>query len=118
MKGWHWWIALGFIAAALVGGFLLVAPRWATHQKSIGAPAMPAAPDTSVTDLTTRAATETSEMLKMARAAFDACGAPQAPHDIPDGATATRDQMVSAHATVKAFDDATTIYNQCVDTTA
>ena len=57
-------------------------------------------------------------MLKMARAAFDACGAPAAPHDIPDGATATRDQMVSAHATVKAFDEATTIYNQCVDTTA
>ena len=57
-------------------------------------------------------------MLKMAQAAFLSCGAPAAPTDIPDGATATRDQMVAAHATVKAFDQATTIYTQCLDTTA
>ncbi len=61
---------------------------------------------------------EDSEMLKMARAAFLACGAPAAPSEVPDGATATREQMVAAHATVQAFDQATTIYTQCLDTTA
>ena len=54
----------------------------------------------------------------MTRAAFLACGAPAPPSDVPDGATATREQMVAAHATVKAFDEATTIYTQCVDSTA
>ncbi len=54
----------------------------------------------------------------MARAGFAACGAPSAPADVPDGATATTEQMVAAHATVKAFDEATTIYSQCVDSTA
>jgi hypothetical protein len=54
----------------------------------------------------------------MTRAAFLACGAPAAPPEVPDGATATREQMVAAHATVKAFDEATTIYSQCVDATA
>jgi hypothetical protein len=57
-------------------------------------------------------------MLKMTRAAFLACGAPAAPSDVPDGTTATREQMVAAHATVKVFDEATTIYTQCLDTTA
>ena len=37
---------------------------------------------------------------------------------MPDGAIATREQMVAAHDTVKAFDEATTIYTQCLDTTA
>lgn len=54
----------------------------------------------------------------MTRAAFMACGAPAPPSEVPDGATATREQMVAAHTTVKAFDEATTIYTQCVDTTA
>jgi hypothetical protein len=57
-------------------------------------------------------------MVKMTRAAFTACGAPAAPAIAPVGATATRDQMLAAHATVKAFDEATIIYNQCLDTTA
>jgi len=52
---------------------------------------------------------DTSDMLKMARMAFLACGAPAAPTVVPDGATATREQMVSAHATVKAFDEATAL---------
>ena len=43
---------------------------------------------------------------------------PRHPPKCPDGTTATREQMVAAHATVKAFDEATTIYTQCLDTTA
>ena len=73
---------------------------------------------TSSTELAGPAAPETSEMLKMARSAFLACGAPAVPTGMPDGRAATRQQMVAAHATVKAFDEATTIYVQCVDTAA
>jgi hypothetical protein len=112
------WLALGLIAVAIVGIALWIRSPWANRAPSPAVPATDAAPAGPPNGPALVAVPETSAMLKMARAAFDACGAPQAPHDIPDGATATRDQMVSAHATVKAFDEATTIYNQCVDTTA
>ena len=110
------WLALALIGVAILGAVLWIA--WARPTGSSSAsPTAPAALD-QPTDLTAASATEDSEMLKMAHAAFVACGAPEAPSDIPDGATATREQMVAAHATVKAFDQATTIYTECVDTTA
>jgi hypothetical protein len=68
--------------------------------------------------MTASAGAPPSGALKMTRAALLACGAPAAPPDVPDGATASREQMVAAHSTVKAFDEATTIYTQCLDTTA
>ena len=102
MKNRSWWIALG--AAVLIGAVLLIRRPWTVREPLTSVPALSAAPD--------------SEMLKMARAAFLACGAPAPPTDIPDGKSATREQMVSVHETVKAFDEATTIYNQCLDTTA
>ena len=110
------WLALALIGTAILGAAL-----WITWLRPrAGSPASSTtftAVDQTVTR-TAASAPETSEMLTMARAAFVACGVPTAPSDIPDGATATREQMVAAHATVKAFDQATTIYTQCVDTTA
>jgi hypothetical protein len=113
------WIVVSLIGAAIIGGVLLFALPWLTHEKLNGASTIAVGPNKpSLTDLTSAVGPESSEMMKMARAAFLACGAPAAPTEVPDGKTATRDQMVSAHATVKAFDEATTIYTQCVDTTA
>ena len=110
------WLALALIGVAILGAALWISwgrPTGGTSTSPTAPPALdPAAARTAPS------ATETSEMLKMARTAFIACGAPAAPSDIPDGAIATREQMVAAHATVKAFDQATTIYTQCVDTTA
>jgi hypothetical protein len=118
MKGRIWWITLALVAAALVGAVLLFGSSWTSHGRLSVAPATSATPDKPVIDPTSAAVPETSEMLMMAQSAFLACGAPAAPTDMPDGKTATREQMVSAHETVKAFDEATTIYNQCLDTTA
>ena len=112
------WIALGVIGSSVIGGALWLASRWAALGERSATPTTSLVPDARRSDLANGAGAETSDMLRMARAAFLACGAPEAPHDIPDGATATLEQMASAHATVKAFDEATTIYNQCVDTTA
>jgi hypothetical protein len=101
----------------LVGAALLIATPWSAHTERPVVEAVPASA-TPKSEPTTTSGAEESDMLKMTRAAFVACGAPSAPSDVPDGATATREQMVATHATVKAFDEATTIYTQCLDTTA
>jgi hypothetical protein len=43
------------------------------------------------------------------------CIYPRPPESIPDGATATRDQMVAAFAAVKQFDADIAAYNSCLD---
>lgn len=117
LKGRSRWLALGLIGAAILGAALWMASPWTTHAERHASPAPAPAPAKQESELPSAAGPETSDMLKMTRAAFLACGAPAAPADVPDGAIATREQMVAAHATVKAFDEATTIYAQCVDTT-
>ena len=112
------WLALGLIGVALLGGVLFFASPWATHTERGSVPAAGPAPLPQGSTVAGAPVADPSEMLKMTRAAFVACGAPAAPSEVPDGATATREQMVAAHATVKAFDEATTIYTQCLDTTA
>ncbi|HEY7928562.1 MAG TPA: hypothetical protein VID71_01035 [Steroidobacteraceae bacterium] len=42
------------------------------------------------------------------------CSAPAAAVQIPDGATATRDQMVAAQRAVKAYDTAVKTYGDCL----
>jgi hypothetical protein len=42
------------------------------------------------------------------------CTAPQAAVQIPDGNTATRDQMVAAQRAVKAYDTAVKTYGDCL----
>ncbi len=48
-------------------------------------------------------------------AAEAACIYPRAPQRIPDGKTATYDQMVAAHQEVKQFNDDINAYNACLD---
>jgi len=52
-----------------------------------------------------------------AQQAFAACSAPQgdAAAQIPDGTSATRDQMVAAQKAVKAYDTAVRQYTQCLE---
>lgn len=47
--------------------------------------------------------------------AFAACSYPKAPESIPDGSTATLDQMLAAQRAVKAFDAAITAYQGCLE---
>jgi len=50
-----------------------------------------------------------------AGAAQATCIYPREPENIPDGATATYDQMVAAQKAVKQFDADITAYNACLD---
>lgn len=44
-----------------------------------------------------------------------ACIYPRAPENIPDGSTATVEQMIAAQQAVKQFDADITAYNACLD---
>ncbi|MCU0975576.1 MAG: hypothetical protein MUC71_04595 [Steroidobacteraceae bacterium] len=50
-----------------------------------------------------------------AAAAQGTCIYPRPPENIPDGATATREQMVAAFAAVKQFDTDIAAYNACLE---
>ena len=112
------WFALALIAVAIIGIALWIAFPRAIRALSRTGPVTSATPVNQRAEPTIRVESEPSQMLTMARSAFLACGAPAAPSEVPNGATATREQMIAAHATVKAFDQATTIYTRCLDTTA
>jgi hypothetical protein len=46
--------------------------------------------------------------------AYAACSYPKAPESLPDGATATLEQMVAAQKAVKQFDQEITAYTNCI----
>jgi hypothetical protein len=46
--------------------------------------------------------------------AFATCSYPKAPSNIPDGATATLEQMVAAQKAVKAYNDEIKAYTDCL----
>jgi hypothetical protein len=46
--------------------------------------------------------------------AYAACTYPKAPDSLPDGATATLEQMVAAQKAVKQFDQEITAYTSCI----
>jgi hypothetical protein len=46
--------------------------------------------------------------------AYAACTYPKAPESLPDGATATLEQMVAAQKAVKLFDQEITAYTNCI----
>jgi hypothetical protein len=50
-----------------------------------------------------------------AAAAQGTCIYPRPPESMPDGMTATRDQMVAAYAAVKQFDADIAAYNTCLE---
>jgi len=113
----RWWLAAILAAAVLALAFVVSRHRSAPASSPATADAVPhtVSPGAEVAAAT---GSQESDMLKMARAAFEACGAPTAPVKVPDGKSATREQMVAAHETVQAFDEATNIYTRCLDTTA
>lgn len=45
---------------------------------------------------------------------YAACTYPKAPESLPDGATATLEQMVAAQKAVKQFDQEITAYTSCI----
>lgn len=55
-----------------------------------------------------------SALLADARRGFAACPSPATPGPAPDGATATKEQMVSARRAAADFDQAITAYSQCL----
>jgi hypothetical protein len=58
------------------------------------------------------------DVIFLAGAAFDGCPLPKRPATAPDGATATRAQMVASQRAVKAFDAAIDAYQGCLNTAA
>jgi len=59
-----------------------------------------------------------ADLTLVASSAFSDCGKPTEPGAPPDGASASRAQMLAAQEAMKAYDAATTAYTQCVDTAA
>jgi len=53
--------------------------------------------------------------LTAAGAAHATCIYPRAPDKLPDGATATYDEMVAGQKTVQQFNDDINAYNSCLD---
>ncbi len=95
--------------ALACAAWLLTRPHVGTHaQADRGNPAPSAAP----------VAAAQPDVVLSAQSVFVACTVPAEPGDIPDGATATLEQMRSAHAGVSAYDAATTAYIHCLDSTA
>lgn len=88
----------------LVGVGLVLWGAFARHSGSItsSAVATPAHPD----------------LIVLAGSAFAGCVAPKQPAAPPDGATATRAQMIASDAQTQAFNVATNAYLACLDKTA
>jgi hypothetical protein len=58
------------------------------------------------------------DVVLMATSALLSCVAPQPPTAVPDGASASIEQMRAARKSVTDFDAATNVYTSCVDSTA
>jgi hypothetical protein len=58
------------------------------------------------------------DLVMLAGTVFDGCKAPTSPTDPPDGAVATRAQMIAAHTLTANFNTATNFYLACLDTAA
>jgi len=97
-----------YVVAAIAGAALLgwgaiasLSVQWASQS----VPAAASTPASSPVDL-----------VEVASAALRACPRAQAPA-VPDGATASREEMATATAAFKSFDTATNSYVHCVDIT-
>jgi hypothetical protein len=98
-----WSVAAALAGAVLIGWGLL---------SSLGSrsPSRPAPPVTSAP------AASPVNLVEVASAALQACPRATAPA-VPDGTTASREEMAAATAAFKSFDTATNSYVQCVDVT-
>src|SRR5215472_11117625 len=98
-----WSVAAAVAGAALLGWGLISALGPRSPSRAAAAPVSTPAP--SPVDL-----------VEVASAALRACPRAEAPA-VPDGATASREQMAAATAAFKSFDSATNSYAHCVDVT-
>ena len=112
---------LALVGAALIV-WALVMPRPSTLGRATpadvpGAATSPAPAATATATAGAGAATSAPhpDLIVEAGAAFDSCSAPAAPGAPPDGATATRRQMLAGQASAKAFDAATAAYSGCLN---
>jgi len=64
----------------------------------------------------TAAGTVLAGLLGLAAAAHADCSYPKAPSGLPDGATATEEQMVEGMKTIKEYNNQVTAYLNCLDT--
>jgi hypothetical protein len=99
-----------WIAAALLGVACLVWALWREHVDSATHVSAAAVLETP----TPNPASQPDPVLT-ADVAFNDCVLPPQPTDLPDGATASMQQMQQAHAAVTAYNDATNTYLKCVD---
>jgi hypothetical protein len=102
-RGATWSVAAAVAGAVLLGWGLL--SSLGSRSPSRPAPLVTSTPAPSPVDL-----------VEVASAALQACprGTPPA---VPDGATASREEMTAATAAFKSFDTATNAYVHCVDVT-
>jgi NaMN:DMB phosphoribosyltransferase len=100
-------VAITWIAAGLLGVACLVWTLWRARAGSA----------THIAVATVQSPTPASQPdpLLTADLAFNDCAVPAQPTELPDGATASMQQMQQAHAAVTAFDAATNVYLKCVD---
>jgi hypothetical protein len=108
------WILLGLVGVAAIG--------WALTGAGIGA-APPAGASSSVSTDVSQPGVPNSppahaDAQFVADSAFAACVVPAEPTAVPDGATASLEQMRAARADIAAFDAATNTYLACVDSAA
>jgi hypothetical protein len=99
------------VALAGVGLVLWAATPWLIRPEPppVPAPAPPAPPVAS-----SAAAPATVDLAQSINAAIRTCP-PTTEPDMPDGARASREQMVEATSAFKAYDTATVAYTHCVD---
>lgn len=102
------WVLIGVAAAATI--------IFVVNRPQIVIAAAPDAVSNTATTPNADGATVThTDPLIMVSSSFLACVVPVEPSAVPDGATATSQQMVAARASVLAYDAATTAYLKCVD---
>ncbi|HSY45866.1 MAG TPA: hypothetical protein VK800_07435 [Steroidobacteraceae bacterium] len=100
------------VALAGVGLLLWAATPWLIRPEP--PPVPPAAPAASPVASTAAAPPATVDLAQSINAAILACPATTEP-PMPDGARASREQMVEATSAFKAYDTATVAYTHCVD---
>jgi hypothetical protein len=80
-------------------------------------PAPQSVPDSAVSAPGGTSHPEQPDLVLLATSAILYCAVPLEPTDIPDGASASIEQMHAVRTSVFAYDAATTVYIRCVDST-
>jgi uncharacterized membrane protein YeaQ/YmgE (transglycosylase-associated protein family) len=118
---------IGVVGAALIVWVVMVWPRAVRLQPATSAAASapvaatPAAPAPAAASAPPGAASAVPahpDLVFLADSVFDGCSAPSRPAELPNGATATRQQMQASQAAARAFDAATDSYQTCLNNAA